>query len=71
MKLYEKYLTESNPKTKGKINALKIVIKNVFEELSKDVEYEKGEKLIKMASKLAEVEKTQYQYIKAISNFLK
>jgi len=67
----EKFLNESNPKIKGKIKALKTVMKNVFDDLSKDVEYEEGAKLVKMASKLAEIEELQNQYIKAILNFIK
>jgi len=70
MKTVEKYLNEGAP-IKGKINALKTVMKNIFDELSKDVKYEEGAKLVKKASKLAEIEELQNQYIKAILNFLK
>jgi len=66
----KKYLNEGTP-IKGKIKSLKIVMKSVFDDLSKEVEYEEGVKLVKKASKLAEVEILQDKYLKSIMDFMK
>lgn len=64
-------LVEAKLPLDGKISALKTVMKNIYQDLSKKVESVGGKELVALAGILLKVEKAQYLYYKEVENFRK